>query len=251
VDIARSALAARSRLLFLTGAGLSTAAGISDYRGPEGIWTKDPAAERASRAEVYASDPEVRHAAWGRLLARLDDPPRPTRAHETLVELEGTGRLLGVVTQNVDGLHRVAGTDAERLIEIHGTLAQVRCLRCGRRQATGAVLARVHGGESDPHCDAVTFVGPCDGILSADIVRFGEPLDPAKAALARAWVTEADALVAVGTSLTVYPVAGLVHDALARGTPVVIVNAQATPFDDAATVVVHDDVQRALPAMLG
>ncbi len=250
VDQARGALSGATRLLVLTGAGLSTAAGIPDYRGPDGVWTRDPAAERASRSDVYASDPAVRQRAWRVLEARAADPPRPTRAHRALVAAERAGRLLGVVTQNIDGLHLAAGTSPGRLVELHGTTARVRCLACGARRPTPEVVERVRRGDPDPRCEVVVAGAACAGVLSADIVRFGDPLDASEWRRARAWADEADSLVGAGSTLSVYPAAGLVDDALARGVPVVIVNAQPTAYDDRAAALVRADVQVALPALL-
>src|SRR5271155_3565665 len=149
---ARDALRGASRVLVLTGAGISTASGIPDYRGPSGVWTLNPAAERASHADVYASDAEVREASWQRLLSRAENPPQPNAAHRSLARFERSGRLSLLVTQNIDGLHLAAGTTPERLIEIHGHVREVRCLTCDARLPTGVVLARVAAGESDPRC---------------------------------------------------------------------------------------------------
>ena len=130
IETARLALARASRVMVLTGAGVSTASGIPDYRGPRGVWTLDPTAERASRADVYARDRKVREASWRRLLARAENSPQPNAAHHCLSQFESTGRLSLLVTQNIDGLHLAAGTSAERLIEIHGHVRSVRCLTC-------------------------------------------------------------------------------------------------------------------------
>ncbi len=246
---ARHLLEGSREVVVMTGAGLSTAAGIPDYRGPEGLWTRDPAAERSSRAEVYQEDPEVRLAAWRRFAARHASALQPTSAHRALVDLEKEGRLLGLVTQNVDGLHRAAGTSADRLVELHGSTDRVRCLRCGWRGDPAPVLARLAAGEEDPRCTEPAGGGVCAGLLSADIVRFGDSLDALDLARARAWFEGADTVVAAGSTLSVHPAAGLLRHR-GRGVPLVIVNLESTALDEEADVVVRADVQLALATIL-
>ncbi len=247
---AATALADASNVLVLTGAGISTAAGIPDYRGPQGLWTRDPAAERASRADVYRSDPPTRHAAW----RRLSDPnrtlPAPTRAHLALAQAARAGRLAGIVTQNVDGLHRAAGTPPERLIEIHGRLDRTRCLRCGARGPTARAVRRVRHGEPDPRCDEMLDGRLCEGVLSVDIVRFGDALDPTDWSRTVDWFARADLLLAVGSTLSVRPVAQLADDLARAGRDLVIVNAEPTRLDDVARLVVRGDIDEVVPSIL-
>ena len=125
----------------------------------------------------------------------------------------------------------------------------MRCLACGARLPTPEVVERVRAGDPDPRCERADAGAACGGVLSADIVRFGDPLDARDWRRARDWADEADALVGAGSTLSVYPAAGLVDDALSRGVPVVIVNAQPTAYDDRAAAVVRADVQAALPAL--
>ena len=220
----------------LTGAGVSTASGIPDYRGPGGVWTRDPKAERLSNIRYYVSDPEIRAEAWRRRASGETAGAEPNRAHDALVALERAGRLHALVTQNVDGLHLRAGTSPERLVEIHGTVLEVLCLDCDDRQPAGPVHDRVLAGETDPRCEH------CGGILKSATVSFGQSLDPLEVERATVAASSADVFLALGTSLTVYPVAGLPRLALDHGARLVIVNAQETPLDGFAQVVVNDDV---------
>jgi NAD-dependent deacetylase len=249
LDGAYSAIARASRVLVLTGAGVSTASGIPDYRGPRGVWTLDPQAERASYAEVYSRDCEVREASWKRLLARAENPPQPNAAHLSLARFERSGRFSLLVTQNIDGLHLAAGTSPDRLIEIHGHVRSVRCLTCDARQATGAVLARVAAGEVDPRCEAVVEGRPCTGVLATMIVRFGEQPDLLAMHRAKRAARECDLLLCVGSTLSVIPAARLVPQALDHGARLVIVNDAPTGFDSTATCV-RGDITDVLPALL-
>lgn|GEM_PF-61068 len=245
VQAARRLVLAARRVVALTGAGVSTGAGIPDFRGPNGVWTKDPAAERLSTLEAYLSDPEVRRRAWQ---GRLTSPvwtAAPTLGHRAFVDLERTGRLELLVTQNIDGLHQLAGSDPERVVEIHGTMREVVCMSCGRREPAGPTLARVAAGEEDPDCRG------CGGILKSATISFGQSLVAADLARAETAARRADLLLAAGTSLGVYPAAGLVPLAAAHGARVVIVNAEPTPFDHVADAVVRGSTTAVLPAVLG
>jgi NAD-dependent deacetylase len=246
---ARATLKRASRVMVLTGAGISTASGIPDYRGSQGVWTLNPAAERASHIEVYSTDPEVREASWGRLLVRAENPPQPNEAHRTLARFEGTGRLSVLVTQNIDGLHLAAGTSPGSLIEIHGNVREVRCLTCGARQPTDEVLGRVASGEADPRCQAIMGGRLCGGVLATTIVRFGEQPDPIELHRAKRAARECDILMCVGTTLSVYPVAGLAPIVLDFDGQLLIVNDAPTPYDDSA-LCVRGDITEVLPTML-
>ena len=217
----------------LTGAGVSTESGIPDFRGPNGIWTRDPASERLSNIGYYIANPEIRRESWRR---RLDHPAwgaSPNAAHRALAALEAAGRLELLVTQNIDGLHLAAGSSAERLVEIHGTIRETACLGCGDRRPMREVLARVAAGEPDPACER------CGGILKSATVSFGQNLDPDLLARAEEAAATAELFLAVGTSLTVYPVARLPEIALDAGARLVIVNAEPTPLDDLAHAVIR------------
>jgi NAD-dependent deacetylase len=223
---------ARSTVV-LTGAGVSTESGIPDFRGPNGVWTRDPRAERLSNIGYYLADPAIRRESWQRRLGHPAWGARPNAAHRALAELDRAGRIDLLVTQNIDGLHLAAGSAPERVIEIHGTMRDSICLACGDRRPMSATLARVRAGELDPACEA------CGGILKSDTVSFGQNLDPRLLARAEDAASGCDLFLAVGTSLTVYPVARLPELALASGARLAIINAEPTPLDDRAHAVMR------------
>jgi NAD-dependent protein deacetylase/lipoamidase len=232
-----------TRIVALTGAGISTESGIPDFRGPKGVWTTNPKAERLSNIHYYMSDPEVRRLAWQ---SRLEHPAwhaTPNAGHRALVDLERRGALHALVTQNIDGLHQQAGHAPDRVIEVHGTMREVRCMECEWRGPMGPLLDRVRAGEEDPPCER------CGGILKSATISFGQSLDPAVIERAMRAAERADLLLAIGTSLQVYPVAGAVPLAKAAGARVVIVNAEPTPFDEIADAVLRQPIGDVLPAL--
>jgi NAD-dependent deacetylase len=228
----------------LTGAGLSTASGIPDYRGPDGVWTKDPSAERLASIDVYVHDTAVRRQVWRRRANAPTLTAQPNPAHRALVDLERLGRLQAVITQNVDGLHQAAGTSPERLVEVHGTVHDAVCLACGDRGPMAPVLERVRGGDDDPRC------GRCGGLLKSATISFGETLDLAVLQRAHDETSACDLFLALGTSLVVHPVALLPRTAVEAGARLVIVNAEATPYDGVADVALHRDVSVLLPDLI-
>ena len=171
-------IAAARHVSVLTGAGISTDSGIPDFRGPQGVWTKDPAAERKATIDAWREDSELRREAWAFRLANRGAGFAPNASHRALVDLEARDRLDVLVTQNVDGLHLDAGTERERLIEVHGSYRDVVCLACGHRQPTEAVLDRVAAGEVDPHCTVRRPPDgePCGGLLKSGTISFGQSL---------------------------------------------------------------------------
>jgi NAD-dependent deacetylase len=170
---------------------------------------------------------------------------QPNRGHRALVGLERRGTLLAVVTQNIDGLHQRAGNSPDKVIEVHGTLRDAVCMRCGWRGPMPAVLDRVRAGEEDPNCAS------CGGILKSATISFGQPLVPEVIDRAARAAERADLLLVVGTSLQVYPVAGIVPIAKAAAAHVVIVNAEPTPFDNLADAVLRHPIGEILPALCG
>lgn len=245
VRTARELLRRAERIAVLTGAGISTDSGIPDFRGPDGLWTKDPAAERLSTIQHYVADPEARRRAWQVRLSSAMFRAEPNAGHRALVDLERSGRLHTLVTQNIDGLHVLAGSSPDGVVEIHGTVHRWQCVDCGARGPMDEALDRVRAGEVDPPCPM------CGGIIKSGTVMFGESLVAADLVRAQLAAANADVLLAIGTSLTVYPVADMVPIALGRNRPVVIVNAEATQFDDRAAVVVRGSTSEVLPVLVG
>jgi NAD-dependent deacetylase len=247
-----AALVARSaRIVVLTGAGISTDSGIPDFRGPDGVWTRNPEAERAATIDAYLGDAAVRRRSWQ---SRLDSPlweAQPNDGHRALVALERAGRLDTVVTQNIDGLHQKAGTDPARLIEIHGNAAAIVCLECGDQQPAEQVHARVRAGEDDPRCLHTQEGVVCGGILKSATISFGQSLVAADLWRAEAAAAACDLLLAVGSTLAVYPAAGLVPTARRAGAAVVIVNGGPTDMDELADVLVIGSISDVLPRMVG
>jgi NAD-dependent deacetylase len=251
VDEAKELVARAHRIVVLTGAGISTDSGIADFRGPDGVWTKNPEAERMATLDVYITEPEARQRAWRSRLTSPMPQAQPNPGHLALVTLERAGRLHTLVTQNIDGLHQKAGTDPERLVEIHGNALDIVCLRCGHRQPSAPVHDRVRAGEVDPECREVGADGTvCGGILKSATISFGQSLIPEDLRRAEAAAASCDLLLAVGTTLGVYPAAGLVPLAAGHGAPVLIINGGPTDLDRMADVVVNGSISAILPAVV-
>jgi NAD-dependent deacetylase len=248
---ARALLERARRVVVLTGAGISTDSGIPDFRGPQGVWTKNPAAEKAATLQAYVSDPDLRRRSWQNRLSSPMWASEPNPGHRALVDLERSGRLDVLVTQNIDGLHQKAGTDPARIVEIHGSALDVVCLRCGDRQPAEPVHERVRAGEDDPAC---TVAGPggdaCGGILKSATISFGQSLVPEDLMRAEEAAAACDLLLAVGSTLAVFPAAGLVPTAVRHGAVVVIVNGGPTEMDTLADVVVQGSISAFLPALV-
>jgi NAD-dependent deacetylase len=231
-------------VVVLTGAGISTDSGIPDFRGPQGVWTKDPAKEQLFTYQNYMRDPQVRRQSW---LARKASPAwqaKPNRAHVALAELEKAGTQVRILTQNIDGLHQAAGSDPANVLELHGTMFTVRCTGCDDTTEMRSALERVEAGEDDPACLK------CGGILKAGTVMFGENLD----GWTFEWATRSSMVCthfwAVGTSLTVHPVAGLCELAWSAGAELTIVNNAATPYDSLAHKVIREPIGVAVPKLV-
>jgi NAD-dependent deacetylase len=251
IEEARRLVGSAQQIVVLTGAGISTDSGIPDFRGPNGVWTKDPEAERAATIDAYIRDPEVRRRAWrSRLSSPLWDA-QPNAGHTAIVTLERDGRLDTLVTQNIDGLHQKAGSDLTRIVEIHGTSRDIVCLDCHHRQPAETVHDRVRAGEEDPTCQQLLPGGAaCGGILKSATISFGQSLvaeDLERATLA---ALRCDLILCVGSTLGVYPAAGLVPMAARAGATVVIVNGGQTEMDSLADVVVNGSISELLPTVV-
>jgi NAD-dependent deacetylase len=240
-------LAGASRAVAFTGAGISTESGIPDFRSPGGVWTRyDP---RDFTFYKYVRSAEVRERAWSMRREFWASEPQPNPAHLALARLERAGRLAGVVTQNIDGLHQAAGSRC--VVELHGTSREVLCIGhaprggtpdgCGFRGPTRWAFDRVDAGERDPRCP------DCGGIVKSATVSFGQNLFPGSLEAATELVADADLVLAVGSSLQVYPAAGLPAGAANAGIPLIICNDEPTPLDGLATLVVRGRVGATLP----
>ena len=244
LDRAAEWVASAERIVVLTGAGVSTESGIPDFRGPDGVWTRDPRAERLSNIGYYIADPAIRRESWQRRLEHPAWHARPNAAHLALADLDRSGRMLLLVTQNIDGLHLAAGSSPERLVEIHGSIRDSVCLACGDLRPMPETLDRVRAGDPDPACLA------CGGILKSATVSFGQNLDPQLLARAESAAAGSDLFLAVGTSLTVYPVARLPDIARDAGARFVILNAEPTPLDSRADAILRGRAGDLLAAMV-
>jgi len=238
IDEARS-------LTVLTGSRFFTRSGTPDFPGPNGVWTKNPAAEKQATLQNYLADPEVRVLAWR---ARMDHRAwgaEPNDGHRALVQLERRRKLVSLLTQNVDGLHHDAGSDPDKIVEVHGTIREVACLECDYRADMGAVLDRVRLGEDDPPCPV------CGGILKSATISFGQQLVARDLLRAQIAAENCDLMLAVGTTLAVYPIAAVVPAAKSAGARVVIVNAEATEMDHLADMVLRRSISEVLPQICG
>ncbi|WP_216909783.1 SIR2 family NAD-dependent protein deacylase [Nocardia noduli] len=231
------------RVGVLTGAGISTDSGIPDFRGPRGVWTKDPIAELLSTYDNYLADPDLRRRSW---LARRDNPAWqavPNAAHIALAELARV-RPVSIITQNIDQLHQRAGSSPQHVIEIHGNMFDVVCVECAFETSMAATLERVAAGEADPPCP------DCGGVLKAGVVMFGQQMDRRSMAKAAVTAETSDIFLAVGTSLQVEPAASMCAIAVDAGADLVIVNAEPTPYDAIATEVVREPIGTAVPRLV-
>ncbi len=244
VDSVRRWVGGSRRVVVLTGAGISTDSGIPDFRGPQGVWTKNPMAEKLSNIHYYMADAEVRKASWKARMDHTAWSARPNAGHLALAALEQRGKLHALITQNIDELHQRAGNSPGKVIEVHGTMRKVVCMSCGMTAPMQEALDRVRAGEDDPPCR------DCGGILKSATISFGQALVPEVIDAAMRAAQEADLFFAIGSSLQVYPIAGAVDLARAAGAKIVIVNAEPTPFDDIADAVFHEPISTVLPGLL-
>ena len=231
------------RIVALTGAGISTESGIPDFRGPRGLWTLNPAAERQANIGYYMTHREARVGAWQRHIDRPRFAGDPNAGHLALGELDRQGRILLIATQNVDGLHQQGGVAAERVVELHGNMREFMCMGCDARGPIDEVLDRVRAGEDDPFCG-------CGGILKTRTVSFGQSLFPGDMERSEEAATQADLFLAIGSTLEVYPAAGLVPVAKQAGARLVIINDSPTPFDDMADAVLRGRIGEVLPQLV-
>jgi len=240
----RELIAEAQKILVFSGAGLSTESGIPDFRSPGGLWDRyDPMDFTYDR---ILSDRSAREGYW-RMSSEMWETLReaqPNRAHRAVKKLEDLRKLLGVVTQNIDGLHQKAGLAPEKVIEIHGSAHSVSCLRCGMRYGREAIHQRILDGERIPECDR------CGGILKPDTISFGQAMPQDKMAEAFRLAEACDLCLVLGSSLVVYPAASVPARALQVGAKLMIVNLSETPLDGQANLVIHQPLTLALGEMV-
>ncbi len=226
------------RIVPFTGAGISTECGIPDFRSPGGLWTRN----RPIPFDEYVASAEARREAWRR---RFTIEPtfaqaKPGRGHLALATLYRAGRVPGVVTQNIDNLHQASGVAAQDVIELHGNTTYAACLDCGQRYELGPIRNRFEAdGEEPPDCD-------CGGIIKTATVSFGQAMPEAAMRRAQQLATDCDLLLAIGSSLVVWPAAGIPLIAKRNGAKLVIINREPTEFDEFADLVVRNDIGDAL-----
>ena len=228
------------RITVLTGAGISTDSGIPDFRGPNGIWTKNPEAEKASNIQNFISDPKVRKASWRDRLDNRAWSADPNDGHKALVQLERRNKMVALLTQNVDGLHHAAGSSPAKVVEVHGTLREVACLECDYRDDMQVALNRVRLGEDDLDCPE------CGGILKSATISFGQSLVQRDLLRAEAAAQNCDLMIAIGTTLGVYPIAAVVPAAQRVGAKIAIINAEPTEMDHLADIVIRESISEVL-----
>ena len=246
--VARLLRSAR-QITVLTGAGISTDSGIPDFRGPNGLWTKNPAAEKAAHLRSYLESADVRRFAWQNRLQSAAWTATPNAGHLALAELERRDQLHRLVTQNIDGLHQRAGHQPDRVLEVHGTMHFSICWRCRDRRPMLDTLDRVRAGDDDPHCLVCHGNGHL-GVLKSDTISFGQALDARVIDAALAAAQNCDALLVVGSSLQVFPVASMVPRANTQGVPIVIINGEPTKLDHYADAVVNGPISEILPEIV-
>ncbi len=244
VEQIRDWLRMTDNAVVLTGAGISTDSGIPDFRGPNGVWTKNPAAEKASHIDYFMSDPEVRRASWQNRLSSDFFTKEPNDAHRAVADLQRIGSVSWVVTQNIDGLHQKAGSPPDLVLELHGTVHETRCMNCGDRRPMEETLDRVRAGEEEPPCLV------CGGILKSATISFGQQLDGDVIDKAAMVCASTPLLIVIGSTLGVYPAAGLVPLAVRNGATLVIVNNQPTDYDEIAQVVLREPIGDVVPAFV-
>jgi NAD-dependent deacetylase len=209
------------------------------------VWTRNPEAEKMATIQHYMADPEVRRRAWKSRLESRSWLAEPNAGHRALVALERQGKLDTLITQNVDGLHQAAGSSPDLVVEVHGTTREVMCMMCGERAAMERALARVRAGEDDPACRT------CGGILKSATVSFGQALVERDIRRAQDAARRCDLMLAVGSTLSVYPVAGVVPVAKDAGARVIILNAEPTEMDFLADAVLRTSISAVLPRLTG
>jgi len=230
-----------SRAVAFTGAGISTESGIPDFRSPGGLWEKFDPNDFTYQRFVASAETRKKMWSWGLELYPIMRDAQPNAGHLALAELEQRGRLRSVITQNIDALHQRAGS--REVIELHGNATRVACLSCGSECTRDALHERLLGGDMDPHCD-------CGGILKSKVIAFGQAMPEPETSNAYEEAGACDLMIAVGSSLVVFPAADMVPTAVKAGANLVLINLEPTQFDRMASVVIRAKAGEALPAIV-
>nr|CEL22480.1 NAD-dependent protein deacetylase of SIR2 family [Kibdelosporangium sp. MJ126-NF4]CTQ89336.1 NAD-dependent protein deacetylase of SIR2 family [Kibdelosporangium sp. MJ126-NF4] len=225
----------------LTGAGISTDSGIPDFRGPDGVWTKNPRMADLFTYRNYIRDSSVREQFWAAYHGHTAWMAEPNAAHRALAELDQAGLAVRVLTQNIDGLHQRGGMPDRKVLELHGSMQTTVCVGCEARQPSAKVFARVDAGEKDPACQ------DCGGVLKLGVILFGQYLDSDVLSKARAIAAASQLFIAVGSTLEVEPAASLCRVAVDAGAQLVVVNRDPTPYDHLAVEVIAEPIGTAVP----
>jgi NAD-dependent deacetylase len=240
------------KIAVLTGAGISTSAGIPDFRGPDGVWTKHPEQMSVYDLEAFVSNQKQREYSWAWQKASPVWNAKPGAAHKALVKLEQAGLLTLLATQNFDALHEKAGNSANVIVNLHGTIGTSHCMKCHAPYSTADVMARLDV-EPDPHCRRPLPYRsgmPCDGLIKTDVVYFGEILPEGAMEKSLEKVRQADEFWVIGSTLEVFPAASLAPAAAQARVPITIMNMGSTQYDHIATRLIHEDIADALPKLV-
>jgi NAD-dependent deacetylase len=224
-------------VVVFTGAGISTDSGLPDFRGPNGIWTKDPGAEKVFNISHFKKDPDIRDKYWSSRIGKIS--ALPNDGHKAIASLYNAGKVSRVITQNIDGLHQASGIPDIHVSELHGSMANVYCMKCHIVMPIQEFLDDCYDANLPP---SIFPCGKCGGFFKPGVIMFGEILDKRTWIIAEKAVLSADLVLAIGSSLSVYPAAGLVGLAQDRSTPTAIINATVTPYDDDANIVIRGGI---------
>ncbi|EFA22467.1 SIR2 family NAD-dependent protein deacylase [Bifidobacterium gallicum] len=240
------------QIAVLTGAGISTSAGIPDFRGPDGVWTKHPDQMSVYDIDRFLGNKEDREYSWRWQKESPVWTAQPGAAHKALVDLEQAGMLKLLATQNFDALHEKAGNSPSKIVNLHGTIGTSHCMTCHAKYDTAAIMDELDE-HPDPHCRRpLPYRGnmPCNGLIKTDVVYFGEALPEGAMERALKAATEADELWVIGSTLEVFPAASVVPVAAQAGTPITIMNMGKTQFDYLADRLIREDIAVALPELV-
>lgn len=238
VDNLRELLATSERIVVFTGAGISTESGIPDFRSPNGIWSK----MAPIQFQDFVDSEDVRKEAWRRkiVIDRDMKVAEPNRGHRAVAQLVSSGKCFCVITQNIDGLHQASGIAQEKIIEIHGNGTYAKCLDCEKRVELDAIYEVFNRDETTPRCDN------CGGIVKTATISFGQAMPEAEMERAGYAAESCDLMIAIGSSLVVYPAAGFPIYAKRSGAKLVIINREETEQDEIADLVINAEIGETL-----